>query len=343
MRKKIIWLLCFVGIIAFFTGCGSDSTTVNEVIVEEQTSTKEESTVTNEGVSDAVEYSSEESQEISEESVSEATVIEQEVSDVPLYDRTYLEKDGEGYIYRLSDSALIKKYDELYAEAFADVIASYNEVMEWMDQDYESNQPTVVSNLLFKENTTNSVINTGTYFEMDINFDLNNMGYTYVDLDSDGVFELILGVASYEYNEGLPMDVYERAYTLVDGKAIKILEGGARINQWLGYDGHIYEYGSGGAAYSGTWRLHFDKTRISPNGTDWGDEGFVEDEFVGYWNSPVHIMGPIEDIDKESLLPENHVADDEWEKIEEEWNNRRVRIDWLKMSDYLMLYYPEGI
>ena len=34
---------------------------------------------------------------------------------------------------------------------------------------------------------------------------------------------------------------------------------------------------------------------------------------------------------------------EEWDKVEEEWISRHVQIDWLKMSDYLALYYPEGI
>lgn len=104
---------------------------------------------------------------------------------------------------------------------------------------------------------------------------------------------------------------------------------------WLGSDGHIYEDGSGGAAYSGTWRLHFDKSELDGNDAGWGYIGFKEDEFLGYWEAPVHITGPITDIDEMAKLPENQIADDEWQALEKEWDARRVKIDWLRLSDYL--------
>ena len=335
MRKKISWLLCFVGATVFFTGCGNDSRTTDTVVVEEQAAAAEELTVSTESVAEAVENSSEESQEPLEESSSEATVIEQGVFDVPLYDRTYLEKDGEGYIYRLSDPEVIAKYDELYADAFTSVVDSYNERSSWMNQSYKPDQKVTLSNLVLKNDSENRVINTGSDFEMDYNFDLLNVGYTYVDLDSDGTFELIFGVLSYVYNDGLPMANYERAFALSNGKVVKIMEGGSRMYHWLGSDGHIYEDGSGGAAYSGTWRLHFDKSELDGNDADWGYIGFKEDEFLGYWEAPVHIIGPITDINEMAKLPESQIADDEWQALEKEWDARRVKIDWLRLSDYL--------
>ena len=334
MRKTFI-CLCFVGITAFSIGCGSNSITEDKVVVEEQAAATEESDEGAERESAVVVDSSEESKELPEESSIEATAIEQEASDVLLYDRKYLEKDGEGYIYRLSDPELIAKYDELYADAFTSVVDSYNERISWMNQSHKPDQKTSVSNLVLKNNSENRVISTGSDFEMDYNFDLLNVGYTYVDLDSDGTFELIFGVLSYVYNDGLPMANYERAFALSNGKVVKILEGGSRIYHWLGSDGHIYEDGSGGAAYSGTWRLHFDKSELDCNDVDWGDIAFKEDEFLGYWERPVHIVGPITDMDMMAKLPESQIADDEWNALEKEWDARRVRIDWLRLSDYL--------
>ena len=299
------------------------SSTIEEQIVEETTETATETS------------SSEEMKESSEKSSSETTEIEQEASDVPLYDRTYLEKDGEGYIYRLSDPELIAKYDELYADAFTSVVDSYNERISWMNQSYKSDQKVSMNNLVLKNDSENQVISTGSDFEMDYNFDLLNVGYTYVDLDSDGAFELIFGVLSYVYNDGFPMDNYERAFALSNSKVVKIMEGGSRMYHWLGSDGHIYEDGSGGAAYSGTWRLHFDKSELDGNDVDWGDIAFKEDEFLGYWERPVHIVGPITDMDMMAKLPESQIADDEWNALEKELDARRVRIDWLRLSDYL--------
>ncbi len=34
-------------------------------------------------------------------------------------------------------------------------------------------------------------------------------------------------------------------------------------------------------------------------------------------------------------LNESQIADDEWNALEKEWDARRVRIDWLRLSDYL--------
>ena len=336
MRKKVS-LLYLIGTIAFFTGCASDSTFADTENIEEQRASIEESVVSTDRVSDAALDSSGEAPGSEEESSLDLTTTEQEASDVPLYNRIYLEKDGEGYIYRLSDPNLIAKYNELYADAFKSVVDSYNERISWMNQNYKSDQRGVFSNLLSIDNRRNQVINTGSDFELDYNFDLLNVGYTYVDLDSDGIFELIFGVLSYVYNDGLPMDVYERAFALSDDKVVKILEGGSRTNQWLGSDGHIYEYESGGAAYSGTSRLHFDKSELegNENDADFGYIGFVEDEFVGYWEVPVHIIGPITDIDAMAKLKENQITDDECGALLKEWNEKRVRIDWLRLSDYL--------
>ncbi len=335
MRKKIGWFLCFVGITAFFTGCGNSSTTEDAIVVEEPASATNESTVDTKTETDVAEDRSEEPLEPSEESALEATAVEQEASDVPLYDRTYLENDAEGCIYRLSDPELIAKYDELYADAFTSVVDSYDERISWMNQSYMPDQKTSVSNLVLKNSSENQVISTGSDFEMDYNFDLLNVGYTYVDLDSDGTFELIFGVLSNVYNDNLPMATYERAFALSNGEVVKILEGGSRIYHWLGSDGHIYEDGSGGAAYSGTWRLHFDKSELDDVDVDWGYKAFKEDEFLGFWEAPVHITGPINDINTMAKLQESQITDEEWQTLENEWDARRVKIDWLRFSDYL--------
>lgn len=325
MRSGIIFVLLICCSLQMLTGCtkSSENEDSEEKIMEEQAYSEVKSETDSERELEAVVNSSEESHES---------------SNVPLYDRTYLEKDGEGYIYRLSDAALIEKYDELYSDAFTSVVKTNKERISWMNQNSKSDQKFTLNNLVLTSNSESQVISTGSDFEMDYNFDLFNVGYTYVDLDSDGIFELIFGVLSYEYNDGLPMEVYERAFALSNGKVVKILEGGSRINQWLGSDGHIYEDGSGGAAYSGTWRLHFDKSDLNGQDVEWGNIAFKEDEFLGYWGAPVHINGPITDIDKMAQLPESQIADDEWQALEREWNSRRVKIDWLRMADYLNKY-----
>ncbi len=333
LRKKYIWL-CVICITVFFTGCNSNLTTAEKKVEEELISSAEESNLVTKIEDNNIFDSSEDMPIPSQEIILEATAREQDASDDTVYDRTYLEKDGEEYVYRLTDAELIEKYNVLYEDAFESVVNSYNEIMSYRNQSYKSNQKGNVSNLVLKKNSKNKVIGTGSCFEIDCEFNLLNVGYTYVDLDSDGVFEIIFGILSYKYNDGLPMDIYERAFALSNGKVVKILEGGSRVNQWLGSDGHIYGFGSSGAAYGGISRLHFDKTELDGNDVGFGDIGFKEDEFLGYWEGPVHIVDPITDINEMAKLPEYRISDDELQKLESEWEAKRVKIEWLRMADY---------
>ena len=250
------------------------------------------------------------------------------------YDRTYLVSEDGVYTYTLTDAELIAEYDEKYFDAFKDVYESYEEVMQWQNQSYGLSIDKKQALLFDSFGNKNNVIKLGSYFEMDYDFDLNNLGYTYVDLDSDGTFELIFGVINGD--EWTPTNIFERAYAIKDGTVTKICEGGSRDYYWLGNDGHIYNTGSGGAAYSGTWRMHFDLSLVSTTGTDWGSQGFVADEFFGYWDGNVHItQGPIDDIDAQALLPENQISNEEYDKLSEEWDSRQIEMEWLKMTDYM--------
>ncbi|WP_035764969.1 hypothetical protein [Butyrivibrio sp. NC2002] len=254
------------------------------------------------------------------------------------YDRTYLEEKDGVYTYRLADASIIEKYDELYTGAFSNFIDSYNEVMKWQNQSYRSKEKYTANSLVLRNNEENSVVKTGSYYEMDFDFNLDNVGYTYVDLDSDGTFELIFGILKYD--EWTPDNIFERAYGLVNGRAIKICEGGSRDYHWLGSDGYIYETGSSGAAYSGTSRLRYDSSQLKVDeDTDWGSQGFIEEEFLGYWERPVHINGPYYDIDEAARRPESEISDDEWRTLMDEWDSRQVGIEWLKMSDYIAKYH----
>lgn len=268
-----------------------------------------------------------------------------------LYDRTYLVKEGDGYIYRLTDKTIIEEYDELYKGAFQETYDIYEENLEWMNEgrgilddisgspeyslvdekrDFELSEFGIL-NPGFKENETQKL---GSNFEMDYGFDINNVGYTYVDLNSDGVFELIFGVANGD--EWTSTSIFERVYTLIDGKPVHIFEGGCRCSLWLGDDGSFYEDGSCGAAYSGTWKYHFDPSLVDPDGTGWGNTGFVEDEFLGYWEGDVHVEGPdTADLDNAAKKPEYQISDEEYTALSEEWSSRMVDIDWLLMSDYI--------
>lgn len=252
------------------------------------------------------------------------------------YNRTYLSEENGVYVYSLQDSDIIEKYDELYAPAFAEVKDSLEEELNWLNQSYDLNKPISSSNLLLREDKKNMLIHAGSYYEWDYNYDLSNVGYTYVDLDSDGSFELIFGVLNYTDTDWCPKDYFERAYTLVDGESIQICDGGSRDLHWLGNDGYIYETGSSGAAYSGIYRLHFDKNHLEMRGrSSFLSRGFIEDEFLGIWKVPIHLVDSFEDIEEAALLEKNQITEEEWRAMNEEWQNRQVTVDWLKFSDYM--------
>ena len=337
MKKEIVNKIIVVLLTATaITGCGkSDKSISTEYITNDSSdsaaSLESEEIATDDRKTEIEELNTNDSSVDNSDKVKVITENNNDfVSDAGHYDCTYLVEENDYYTYKLIDEDLIS----LYADAFADVIDSYEQVKQWINQSYHE-QSFSSSNLIYKQSDRSYVIDAGSYYEMDYNYDLNNVGYTYVDLNSDGTFELIFGVLDYGEHTLLP--IFERAYALVDGESVKICEGGSRDYYWLGIDGCIYESGSGGASNNGTSRVHFDSTSLKVGeDTDWGNIGFIDDEFLGYWEKPVHIVdGPITDIDTLAKLPEYSISADELMKLTEEWESRRVNISWLKLSDYL--------
>lgn len=98
---------------------------------------------------------------------------------------------------------------------------------------------------------------------------LRTVGYSIRDLSGDGVPELLIGVIANELAPTPEKSVIFGGYTLMGGKPAKFLDGWARNSyQWLG-DGRFYNFGSGGAAYSG-----FGAFRLSPDGMTLNCEEF---------------------------------------------------------------------
>lgn len=334
MKNKYISVFgILLGAAVFATGCGD--TSLGEGIEIEDIAPSEDSVEQEAAGESASEEAAAEVESSSEESAGAESSFAEGAKGEAGYDRSFLKEKGGVYTYSLTDPELIAKYDELYADAFVSVVRSYKEVTgEVTDQSYDGEQPGAVGDLLYRGNEDSSLIKTGSNFEMDYQFNLNNVGYTYIDLDSDGTYEMIWGVLETPDTEWY-VDNFERAFTLVDGKVVKFCEGGSRDLHWLGNDGYIYETGSGGAAYYGTWRQHFDSSIVSTKDEDWGSNGFVDDEFYGCWGEAVHVEGPITDLDDAASLPENRISEDEWKALEAEWEARRVKIEWLTLSDYL--------
>lgn len=324
MKNKFVSVLLMIMVITV-SACGRSTEGIEESATVGTTGTEE--------VSDSVT----EEQSVAAATASTEDADKEVASTVEVkYDCTYLKEEAGAYTYSLKDESVIAKYNELYAEAFEELIKSNEEDSSFMDQSYIPSNQAVSSNLLYRDTKEEKVVKTGSNFEMDYGFDILNVGYTYVDLDSDGVFELIFGVLHGSYPEDDYVNNFERAYTLVDGKPIKICEGGSRTYYYLGSDGCIYNCGSGGADHNGIWRVHFDASGLKgAESVDWGDIGFVDDEFYGYWGRPVHVMGPITDLDEMAKLPENSISDEDDSGLYDEWEQRRVKIDWIPMGEYL--------
>lgn len=257
-----------------------------------------------------------------------------------IYDRQYLKENNGAYTYQKPAADVIKKYDGLYKDVFRDLIASNNSATgqtSLQEQRMDPDTIASVNNLVMQDDSDNNVINTGSYYEMDYNFDLHNVGYTYIDLNSDGIYELIFGVLKDADVDWSPYPCFERAYALVDGKAVKFFEGGSRDLCWLGSDGYIYEDGSGGADCFGIAKQHFDIAGLKKD-IDWGGENMVLDEYIGC--SPegtksiwFHLYAPITDLDEITLKPEDRITEKKYNKLEKEWYSRQTGIEWLKISE----------
>ncbi len=75
------------------------------------------------------------------------------------------------------------------------------------------------------------------------------LGYMYIDLDSDGTDELLLGENSRDGSEGWDSIIYD-IFTLKNGERIHVASGAERCRYYLCEDGTIAREGSSGAAYS---------------------------------------------------------------------------------------------
>lgn len=335
MRKIIAF--CFIlGASIFICGCNGNEQGIEASSLQGETGT----------ANSEIEDINEELEKIDSDidNAIEEEVISEFGPEDGLYDRTYLVKENGIYTYRMNEEDIVNEYDVLYKDAFQYVIDSYNDVMQWQNQRYDFSKKSTFSNLVYTDFKTNDFMTVGSYFEMDYNFNLDNVGYTYVDLDSDGKFELIFGVLSDAEADWIPEDYFERAFTLLNDKPVHFVEGGSRCLFWLGSDGSIYETGSGGAAYSGSWKYHFDisKLQVSDDGV-WGSEGLVSDEFLGYWEKPVYINEPFEHIDMVVNDEKYSITEDQLDNLNNEWESRHVKIDWLRLSDYINNYSLSGL
>ena len=110
---------------------------------------------------------------------------------------------------------------------------------------------------------------------------LASIGYTFYDVDGNGIEELIIMDTNKESDRGdnriLTM------YSLLDGKPVLVIDGWARNRYYLLNDGTFYYEGSGGAAYTtfATYRMVEDG--ISIEAIDYYFSDYRDDSFKEYW------------------------------------------------------------
>lgn len=91
----------------------------------------------------------------------------------------------------------------------------------------------------------------------DSNAALQSFGYTYKDINSDGITELIIGNIREVNNGKAYGDIICNLYTCVDGEVVCLINGSAKNVYRMFEDGKIYNSGVGGAIYycSGIFNL----------------------------------------------------------------------------------------
>jgi hypothetical protein len=162
---------------------------------------------------------------------------------------------------------------------------------------------------------------------------LSKVGFAFVDLNEDGIDELVLGWIGNEFwnmDEGYVFAVY----TIVDGKATLAIEGWERCLYVIGKDGYLYNSGSSGSEESIYTKYSFSLER----------EDFLEpvEEIYSYYSYDdnkklwEHITNP-EDINvieykekhQDLLIDENKAL-----TMGEAWMESGIEIDYTLFSVY---------
>lgn len=105
---------------------------------------------------------------------------------------------------------------------------------------------------------------------------LSSIGYAMIDIDGNGVEELIIAEKSEDEIGDRILDIY----TIKNDQAILIVEGFVRDRYYLLEDNSIYNEGSGGAAYTmfGVYELPKDEVNLSVK--DYYFSGYKDEEMT---------------------------------------------------------------
>ena len=149
------------------------------------------------------------------------------------------------------------------------------------------------------------------------------IGYTFYDVDGNGIEELIIADMSND-GGGRWDNRILLMYTLHDDKPVLLIDGWARNRYYLLNDGTIYHEGSGGAAYTAFATYRMAENGISLDVIDYYFSDYQDDSSKEYW-----------------LIEGNwgwfHNTTGEQKKDESEWTEfENEDVPWKMMEGYLV-------
>lgn len=148
---------------------------------------------------------------------------------------------------------------------------------------------------------------------------LENIGYTFQDIDGNGVDELIIGeVCDTHYQYIISI------FTLENKTAVPILEGWARNRYYILSNGLIYNSGSGGAAYSSYETFHLNDNKLETVEHVVSSDEELQKSTGWFYNTT-----GICDINQADIIPI-----DTADQIIGTWESMTVKLDYTLFNDY---------
>lgn len=348
--KKGMYGFATLSIILLLSACGEnkqssvetqadDNTleeTTEEVMAEE---TAVEETAAEETTEVSIESTTEESS--SDGSATDENMEESSAEDMVPTGGIASEQNGDG-VFNLPSAEIKEEYDNLYQKAFEGIYSNYNEIIQLNPQNKGMEHMEWI-NLGGHAQEGYQIISVGSAFIQVYKWDIRNIGYTYLDLDGDGIYELLIGViegnsenteTQLASNEG---QIWY-GYTLINDQPVPFLKTeSSRDRYWLGADGCIYNNGSSGAAYSSATRSCFDSGLISAESED-GYDGLEVVEAIECNTDEdlyVHTYGEIEYNTYEGEYQEEDlISREEYFQIEDDWDALAATIRCFSAYDY---------
>ncbi|MBQ7775549.1 MAG: hypothetical protein IJ379_06480 [Lachnospiraceae bacterium] len=211
---------------------------------------------------------------------------------------------------------------------------SYKEILELYHQalyERQTSPEKEVKQYYSKHNLSNSILEPYWAWESTENIQ-SKEGFAFLDLNDDGVEELLLGWVGNEFwnmDKGYVFAVY----TLIDGEAVLAIEGWERCLYVIGEDGYLYQNGS-----SSAWEGTYTKYRFNPEYED-----FLEpiEEIYSYMGTEgdvcwKYIINPV-DIGSEEELKKNEadtINEEDALTMGEGWIASGMKLEYTLFSEY---------